>query len=351
MKTPQPLPPILPILFILSKVSASLPNSNLILDSDRPQKVLYCGGGIVTLRTDDQGRSQAVDVRSARFHSSRRWNPERGLQGDSTPAFTLIELLVVIAIITLLASLLLPVLGKTKVRAQAISCVNNPRQLLAAWLMYAQDHQDRLVPNYPSGDPGGWVEGKLCWGGVTLPDNTNTLKLTRALLGSYAAKQVRIYRCPADHSRGVGQLIERVRSVSMNAFVGDPGPTRPSPDYVFLGWQQFLSTTDIRNPTGIFVFLEEHPDSINDGWFVYCTLKKPPEISEWSDLPASYHNRAGIFSFADGHAEVHQWKSASTLKPSLMNGMGGRPVAVPSKPSAEQQDIIWVRDRSTVRCR
>ena len=266
-------------------------------------------------------------------------------------AFTLIELLVVIAIIAILASLLLPALSKTKGRAQTIFCVNNSHQLLTAWMMYAQDQNDRLVFNYPDGDPGGWVEGKLCWGGVTLPDNTNAAKLTRALLGSYTAQQIRIYRCPADHSRGVGQTIERVRSVSMNAFVGDPGPARPPPDYIFSGWRQFIKLTDIRNPTGIFVFLEEHPDSINDGWFVYCTTKKPPEVSEWSDLPASYHNRAGIFSFADGHAEVHKWKSTSTLKPSMMNGMGGRPVAVPSKPVAEQQDITWVRDRSTVKIR
>jgi len=258
---------------------------------------------------------------------------------------------VVIAIITILASLVLPVLGKTKGRAQAVYCLSNSRQLLTAWLLYAQDHHDRLVPNHPDGDSGGWVEGKLCWGGLNLPDNTNVLKLTRALLGDYAGRQTAIYRCPTDHSRGYGQATERVRSVSMNAFVGDPGPSRPGPDYVFAGWQQFLQLIDIRNPTGIFVFLEEHPDSINDGWFVYCTTKKPPETSEWSDLPASYHNQSGIFTFADGHSEIHKWKGASTLKPSVMNGMGGRPVLVPSKPADEKQDITWVRDRSTFKNR
>jgi prepilin-type N-terminal cleavage/methylation domain-containing protein/prepilin-type processing-associated H-X9-DG protein len=271
-----------------------------------------------------------------------------GSAGERT-AFTLIELLVVISIIAVLASMLLPVLAKAKVRAQGVACLNNNRQLLAAWLLYAQDSEGRLVPNYPNGIRGGWVDGKICWVGPTLSDNLNTANLSSSLLGPYAGKQAKLYHCPSDRSRGFGQGTERVRSVSMNAFVGNPGSTRPPPNYVYAGWQQFIRLSDFKNPTEIFVFLDEHPDSINDGFFIYCS-RTPPETSDWSDLPASYHDRAGTFTFADGHSELHKWKGTGILRPNVMNAVDKPEMRVSPSP-VEQQDIIWVRDRSTYKIR
>ena len=66
-----------------------------------------------------------------------------------------------------------------------------------------------------------------------------------------------------------------------------------NPDY-----KQFLRLAAISRPAEIFVFLDEHPDSISDGY----GLAKADE-PEWLDLPGSHHNGAGSFSFADGHSE------------------------------------------------
>jgi prepilin-type N-terminal cleavage/methylation domain-containing protein/prepilin-type processing-associated H-X9-DG protein len=257
--------------------------------------------------------------------------------GVKARGFTLIELLVVIAIIAILAAMLLPALAKAKQKAQGIMCLSNTKQMMVAWYAYAHDNNDRCVYNKGSAgtDLTNWVGNVLSWG--TDPRNTNTTLITDAMLGPYTARNLGIYKCPADTVPS--DAGPRTRSLSMNAFVGDKGDHTP----INSQFQQYSKLSNFRNPAGIFVVLDEHPDSINDGFFIFCNNADPNERDVWSDLPASYHNGAGGFSFADGHSEIKKWLTPTTRRAVLKNTTG-----FPVSAGTDKRDITWVAERTTV---
>lgn len=266
-------------------------------------------------------------------------------------AFTLVELLVVVGIIGILAGLLLPALARAKAKGQTVTCLNNHRQLTLACLVYTDDHEDGLPYNLgdvetrrtvAQGRFLNWVNNVLSW--ELDPDNTNVAWVTTGGLGPYTAGAVSIYRCPTDSILSDIQQDAgwrgRVRSISMNATVGDAGYyTRYGTNVNVPGYQQFFRLGQIPDPSRIFLFTEEHPDSVDDGYFL-----NNPSILRWHDLPASYHDGAANISFADGHVEIHRWTQPSTRQPH-------RPDAVPlpmAIPPGERADFDWLMERTSV---
>jgi len=277
----------------------------------------------------------------------------RGRFGDSGGrGFTLVELLVVISLVAVLAAMLLPTLNRARARAQGIQSVSNTRQLVLAWVLYSDDNNGRLAYNL-GGAQGGkspalktnanWVNNNLTW--ELDSDNTNTATLTEASLGPYANRVAALYRCPAD--RTLSQIQQqagwssRVRSYSMNAMIGDAGELSEygfnanNPRYV-----QFFRLTDIPHPSDIFVFVEEHPDSINDGYFL-----NQFHTNQWIDLPASDHGGAAPFAFADGHALMQRWVDATTKQPPHP-GVVDFPLTVRAN---ETTDLNWVMRHTSIR--
>ncbi|EEF60311.1 prepilin-type N-terminal cleavage/methylation domain-containing protein [Pedosphaera parvula] len=219
----------------------------------------------------------------------------RHYQSSRVKGFTLIELLVVIAIIAILAGLLLPALSQAKAKGQQIACLNNIRQLQIAWTMFIDDNGDVLPENKSDGAgqltassrTNSWIMGNaqasadpmLIQGGTLYPYTSN----------------MKVYLCPADHSTVYGTKTPRIRSFSMNAYLNGIRT-----DIV----TKYSGMT--RGQSGVFVFLDEHQDSIDDGYYL---IGRDPD-SSWPNLASDRHSQGANLSFADGHCERWKWRAS-----------------------------------------
>jgi prepilin-type N-terminal cleavage/methylation domain-containing protein/prepilin-type processing-associated H-X9-DG protein len=272
--------------------------------------------------------------------------------------FTFIELLAVISIVAMLAALLVPALAASRMDSAAAKCMSNLRQVAGAWQMY-NDANRGLFPysNQSSASPG-WVSGWEDYNGAL--GDTSWLTLTNpanAQLAPYA-RSAALFKCPSDMSRNYGTTgLPRIRSISMNGAIGlnggntnSVGGWLPSVYANFTGgsggpYRCYFKESDLGlpSPAGLFLLVEEHPDSINDACFA-VEMPTSAAATRWVDVPAKYHANACNFSFTDGHAELHPWQMPQSIPNPVYSPSMFIPPTVSNNP-----DVWWVANRTSAR--
>jgi prepilin-type processing-associated H-X9-DG protein len=231
--------------------------------------------------------------------------------------------------------------------------------------MYTDDANGFVPPNVgmTMTDPTlNWVVGFLTLDtgdnlghpGKNNPDNTNTVYLKSSLLWPYH-ENLDVWRCPADKSMSTigGRRYPHVRTMSMNNWVGNYDPRTGAVTEYTTGFRVFTKVNEMTDPSpaSTFVLLDEREDSINDGSYLMLMdgfSPSKPAARTLVDYPSCYHNNAGGFSFADGHAEIHRWTDPRT-KAELKKDF--HLSQIPPRSSPDNADVLWIQTREQQRNR
>ncbi len=255
----------------------------------------------------------------------------------SNTGFTVVELLVVAAVLAFLCLVMASGLSRVRPNTNAAVCQRNLRTLTSAWTMYAEENGDILPA------PGLANPGRPPWIASNLEDVLATI--TSGALFPYVKNRA-VYQCPANPAKmlyhGVTQPIPR--SYSMSDVFG-MGFWLSAPT-----WRTYARKGEIVLPARTFLFIDEHPDSINDGEFAnVCTGAQPgdpPGSARIIDFPANYHDGGCGLSYADGHGELHVWVGARIKNAPLISSS---PIQLNVPAQSSWMDMQWLAARTTVR--